>query len=129
MSYTKPPKENRDRVLNTLCAAHDLIFPPHYWTQGAEARDGGGKEVMPLDESAVKFCLVGALRYTSHKAKNDTCLDALDALYWSLPPEYQDDGEPNRATKKAQLIAEWNDGVAEHQDVLELINKAKDLMR
>lgn len=41
----------------------ELLSSPEKWTQGTYARDAlGGRPVPPLDEDAVCFCLIGAVR-------------------------------------------------------------------
>jgi hypothetical protein len=42
--------------------AYELLSDRSKWTQNYAARDKDNKNVSPHDSSAVKFCLIGALR-------------------------------------------------------------------
>lgn len=128
MNYTKPAPHNCELIMKMLCSARDLLYPEHYWTRGAQARDGGGKEVEPNDARAIRFCLVGAIRYVAKKPPHVE--EALPTLYYSLPLSCRRDElgrHPSFTMENA--LSEWNDGTAEHHDVLALIDRAKDLVR
>ena len=49
------------RTYEVLEKAKDLLSDPDKWTQQAYARDADGETVMVHDESAVRWCVLGAV--------------------------------------------------------------------
>lgn len=62
------------------------------WTQGTFARDATGASVSALDENAVCFCALGALRNVNGASSASEYLwDAADKLFQTSPIAVNDD--------------------------------------
>ena len=55
----------------TLIAARRLINDPNNWIKGHLAQNASGTAVDPTDESACKFCAVGAIQAASPMLDNE----------------------------------------------------------
>ena len=93
------------------------------WTQGANARDLDGNVVPPNDDSACRWCLMGAVYRSDGYASSSFDADAYVKLktslsVFSLLGRLLGDGEN-------YLLSGWNDDVRRtREDVLVLLNKA-----
>ena len=54
-------REDLLRSRRVIRAAIRLLYGPQRWTRGALARDSRGRDLLPDDEKAVRFCINGAL--------------------------------------------------------------------
>ncbi len=94
-------------TLEILKAARALIDREEKWTRGAVARTAHGYQVQSIDDSAVQFCILGALAKASNNWK--LCLMAGDSLRGLLKT----------------AIQEFNDApTTTHADVLALFDRA-----
>lgn len=128
MSYVKPASKNCDRIRGLLFSVQALLSSVKYWSRGARARNHDGVDVDPLADDAEQFCIVGAVHFLLKETPYVE--EVISMLYYSLPSTYQlllDPRMPIRSMEQA--LCEWNDGVADHPDILELIDKAKELVR
>ena len=68
-----------DRIV--VLAVADLLEKPGSWTQGAAARNAAGRPVHVIDEDAVCWCLIGALR----RITGDVAIENRVAAKMGLP--------------------------------------------
>lgn len=107
----------KEELRELFIETRGVLTPRSSWCTGTIAQDSCGNEVEPTDSSATCFCLVGALEHlTAKNAPYKTALELLHSIiqrddYYDLP------GLPSDA------LMEWNDGFAEHRDVLNLLTK------
>lgn len=87
----------------------DLLSDIGNWTQEDFARDKEGEFVSPGSDTAVCWCLLGAVRKCYPDAQEQD--RAVTRLRSALPPE-------------AVSIPDFNDTVT-HEQILELLQKAK----
>ena len=55
------PQTPVTKVSDVLLYAMALLESPNRWTKGCAARNAGSKTVQPSDETACKFCMLGAI--------------------------------------------------------------------
>ena len=102
-----PPTVNmvQWRLEDDLKALRELFSDPSRWTRGVEAKDSLGRIVLPLEEGAVCFCLLGGiLRVTDDDDDRSLALTSL--LEEALPPlRYQGLDQFNDSSEHAQVLA------------------------
>lgn len=90
-------------MLETLQEMRDLLSDEGRWTQGENARDYLGRQVLAKDKEAVCWCLVGAaFKVSNARGTADKAL---------------------RALKLVENVATFNDR-SSHSEVLQLLDKA-----
>lgn len=101
-----------------------IIEPPSSWGRGRLAYTAAGDPAEPYQSEAVCFCLTGAVMRAGYEAG----LRGADATAWEAEafrllhyelPEHQKNFHPLAAGD----LQEWNDGQADHEDVLCLLDK------
>lgn len=60
-NVTGQENDELERALAAASGARALLSSPAHWTRGALARDRRGREVLPDDAAAVRWCVNGAL--------------------------------------------------------------------
>lgn len=97
-------------VTQLLAESKELISDPNHWTKERLARDDIGHPVLPSDERACRWCIIGALYHVAGKygLHGDTLQEAIDAM--------------EEATGDS-IISVYNDR-HNHEEVLELFDKA-----
>lgn len=112
--------------LETLKAARRLLSVPGAWTTETYAKDGRGCDVLPEDETASCWCILGALyRVTQHCPNAETNHpDVEDAAQQLLSAG----GLPWPSllgTHATERVFRWNDAPGRTQEeVLEVFDKA-----
>lgn len=87
------------------------------WTQEKMARNSDGHEVDPTDDSACRWCLIGALLKSTQNADGSVSMD--------LGSEYRDVTDTLKALIGEDRLSLWNDAEGRTQeDVLALLNAA-----
>ena len=120
----------RDRTVEILTEARELIRPPSCWTRRAHARDkvGIAEFVSPWTDTAVCWCADGALRKVVHDLDltSDEGLNALATAQAWLVAGFRAN-EPNRERLADDLWA-WNDETS-HAGVVNAFTKAIELVK
>ena len=87
------------------------------WTQEKMARNSDGHEVDPTDDSACRWCLIGALVKSTQNADGSVSMD--------LGSDYHQATDSLRSLIGNNRLSLWNDAEERTQeDVLTLLNAA-----
>jgi len=120
--------EGKALALKTLEAMKKLFDDPCRWGRGEEAITSSGERVPPTANNATCFCIVGGLKNVCNE--DPVALDVTAwALFLVMDSEVKASPERGRpplySTERAlQLLMEWNDGMADYDGVLSLIDDA-----
>jgi hypothetical protein len=90
-----------------LRKAKALIDTPEKWTKGSNARSMGGFKVSAYDESACKFCSIGALSKANNGDKRYSDIYYyLDAAMVTRVSAFND------THTHAEVMAKWDEAIA-----------------
>jgi len=119
--------------LNTLSAlleVRKLLDKSSSWCRGEEALTSLGGRIRPNCPAAISWSIVGAVSKVCDPLRDSACVitaRAMNTLFHCLPHMYRNQPAPDGSLRELLddvALAEWNDGVATHEDVICLLDKA-----
>ena len=100
----------------------DLLMKEERWTKHAYARNEFGTGAGSTSESAVCWCLAGALTKCYQDSNDNTV--ALAKLHDALPAEYNRGRDGSRSFMLDNITSFNDDVMTTHQRMLEVVRKA-----
>jgi len=95
---------NYEQQKEAFQEAFKLVKNPNTWCQDSSAVDASGKECHPLDDEAMRFCSIGALRRACKTANTWLTGVIYDRLTFGLPTGL---GCFNDTSSHSEVIAHW----------------------